>query len=63
VAYSYTKCPKCGSDIEVEKDSSSGRVMREYRCHKCSWSTYEDEGTALWKSIEDLKEKGDGPKQ
>jgi transposase-like protein len=57
VAYKYTKCPKCGGPIETEKDSSSGRAMREYTCHACHWSDYDDEGTALWKAISDLKEK------
>jgi hypothetical protein len=53
----YDRCPKCGgSDIDVEKDSSSGRVMREYTCRTCRWSDYEDEGTALWQALSDARE-------
>lgn len=52
----YDRCPKCGGDIDTEKDSSSGRVMREYSCPKCRWSDYEEEGTALWKVLSDDRE-------
>jgi len=53
----YDRCPKCGGDIYTEKDSSSGRVMREYTCSKCHWSDFADEGTALWQILSDDREE------
>jgi hypothetical protein len=43
-------CPRCGSATrQIEKDTSSGREIREFGCTKCDWSHIFDCGPALWK--------------
>jgi hypothetical protein len=37
----------------VEKDTSSGRDIREYLCPGCGHADWEDSGTALWKILSD----------
>ena len=53
----YAQCPKCGGGLAIEKDSSSGRVMRDYYCPKCQWSDFEEEGPALWQVLSDDREE------
>jgi len=49
-------CPKCGSAMGLEdKDTSSGRDMRTYRCGHCQESHVVDAGTALWKVLSDAR--------
>lgn len=51
-------CPDCGGELRFEeKDSSSGRDMREYRCVKCGRSVVEDRGVALWQLLHDANEE------
>ena len=51
-------CPDCGGELRFEeKDSSSGRVWREYRCVKCGRSVSEDGGVALWQVLHDDREE------
>ena len=50
------KCPKCGKDMNLEdKDTSSGRDMRSYRCDQCQESHVVDNGVALWKVLSDAR--------
>lgn len=54
-------CPKCrGRMTPVEKDSSSGRVMRSYRCEACGHTEDRDEGKALWEILHEENEREDG---
>jgi hypothetical protein len=56
------RCPKCsGRTRLVDKDTSSGRDIREYGCQACGWSHVFDVGVALWKIMSDAKndEPGD----
>lgn len=47
-------CPKCGEAMRmVEKDTSSGRDIREYECTVCGYSDWEDRGAALWQILSD----------
>ncbi|MGO9775590.1 MAG: hypothetical protein ACLQGT_15985 [Terracidiphilus sp.] len=51
-------CSKCGEEMRMtEKDTSSGRDIREYRCDGCGHSDWEDNGTALWQILHDDREK------
>jgi NAD-dependent SIR2 family protein deacetylase len=44
------KCEKCGQEMRQEdKDTSSGRDMRTFRCDHCQQSHIVDYGIALWK--------------
>ncbi len=39
-----------------EKDTSSGRDMRTYRCRQCGRSEDVDNGIALWQVLSDARE-------
>ena len=50
IAVGERRCPECGAGTrQVEKDTSSGREMREFACTACKWSHIFDCGPALWK--------------
>ena len=52
------QCKKCGAEmVMTEKDTSSGRDMREYTCRQCGHSDWEEYGTALWKILSDDREE------
>jgi len=38
-----------------DKDTSSGRDMRTYRCNHCHESHIADQGIALWKALSDAR--------
>jgi len=43
------RCPKCGGSVrQVNKDTFSGREMREFECKACGWNHAFDTGPALW---------------
>jgi hypothetical protein len=47
-------CTRCGDEMRMtEKDTSSGRDIREYLCLGCGYSDWEDNGTALWQILSD----------
>jgi DNA-directed RNA polymerase subunit M/transcription elongation factor TFIIS len=51
-------CTKCGALMDqTDKDSSSGRVIREYLCRNCGYTDWEDDGVALWKVLHDAREE------
>jgi hypothetical protein len=57
------KCQRCGAAMkQVEKDTSSGRDIREYECPKCSHSDWEDQGEALWQILSDGRERDEAEK-
>jgi rubredoxin len=41
----------------TEKDTFSGRDMREYQCSRCGYTNWEDRGTALWQILSDDREE------
>lgn len=50
-------CPNCDREMDlVEKDTSSGRDMRTYRCKQCNESHDVEFGVALWKVLSDAHE-------
>jgi hypothetical protein len=49
-------CPQCGSDIDSEKDTSSGREVWLHKCLKCDWSDVEDRCIALWQAYSQMNE-------
>jgi transposase-like protein len=50
-------CPKCGGELHLEdKNTFSGRDIREYRCQSCRHLVVEDRGTALWQILHDANE-------
>lgn len=55
-------CPRCGVAMRMtEKDTSSGRDIREYVCDICGYRDWEDHGIALWQAISDAREKAETP--
>ncbi len=51
-------CTNCGELMDqTDKNTFTGRVIREYECRKCGHTDWEDEGVALWQALEDLEEK------
>jgi hypothetical protein len=51
-------CTECGAVMDqTDKDSSSGRVIREYLCRNCGHTDWEDDGVALWKVLHDAHEE------
>jgi rubredoxin len=43
------RCPTCGKATrQIEKDTFSGREMREFACEACGWKHDFDFGPALW---------------
>ncbi|MFY9640079.1 MAG: hypothetical protein WAK07_04100 [Rhodomicrobium sp.] len=51
------ECPACGHEMTLEeKDTSSGRDMRTYRCRECGRSEDVDYGIALWQVLSDARE-------
>ena len=53
-------CTKCGEAMRMtEKDTSSGRDIREYVCPGCGYSDWEDTGPALWQILSDAQEEAE----
>ena len=51
-------CTQCGGEmVQTDKDTMSGRVIREYECRKCGRSDWEDDGIALWQALHDAREQ------
>ena len=51
-------CARCGEAMRMtEKDTSSGRDIREYMCEGCGYSDWDDNGTALWQVLSDYREE------
>ncbi len=51
-------CVRCGEAMRMtEKDTSSGRDIREYTCEECGYSDWEDNGTALWQVLSDYRKE------
>ncbi len=52
------RCPKCGGPTRrINKDTLSGRDMREYECKACGWNRVFDFGVALWKLMSDANRR------
>lgn len=51
-------CTKCGALMDqIDKNTMSGRVIREYECLTCGHTDWEDDGVALWKVMHDGREE------
>ena len=51
-------CSKCGEPMRMtEKDTSSGRDIREYACDGCGHTDWEVRGPALWQILSDDREE------
>lgn len=56
-------CRKCGAEMDqTEKDTSSGRDIREYLCRSCGHSDWEERGPALWQILHDDREAAEAEK-
>ena len=42
---------------QTDKNTMTGRVIREYECRTCGHSDWEDDGVALWKVLHDAREE------
>ncbi|MGA9060955.1 MAG: hypothetical protein WB341_04720 [Terracidiphilus sp.] len=53
-------CAQCGELMDqTDKNTFTGRVIREYECRKCGHTDWEDDGVALWQVLHDAREKGE----
>ena len=53
-------CPKCGGELYLEdKNTFSGRDIREYACRSCGHTDWEVQGPALWKILHDDREEAE----
>ena len=51
-------CTKCGAEMDqTDKNTFTGRVIREYECRKCGHTDWEDDGVALWQVLHDASER------
>lgn len=51
-------CTKCGAQMhQTDKNTMTGRVIREYECRTCGHSDWEDDGVALWQVMHDAREQ------
>ncbi len=51
-------CAKCGEPMRMtDKNTFSGRDIREYKCDGCGYEDWEDRGTALWQILSDDREE------
>ncbi len=56
-------CDRCGEEMRMtEKDTSSGRDIREYLCPGCGHSDWEVYGTAMWQILSDDREEWENEK-
>jgi cytochrome c551/c552 len=57
------QCVKCGAEMDqTEKDTSSGRDIREYACRSCGHTDWEVLGPALWKILHEDREEAEAEK-
>jgi hypothetical protein len=50
-------CTQCGELMDqTDKNTFTGRVIREYLCRQCGHSDWEDDGVALWQVLHDAHE-------
>src|SRR5208337_2118505 len=51
-------CAKCGELMDqTDKNTFTGRVIREYECRSCGHTDWEDDGVALWQVLHDAAEQ------
>ncbi len=51
-------CTKCGALMDqTDKNTMTGRVIREYECRACGHTDWEDDGVALWQVLHDAHEQ------
>ena len=51
-------CTKCGALMyQTDKNTMTGRVIREYLCRNCGHTDWKDDGVALWKVLHDAREE------
>jgi Zn ribbon nucleic-acid-binding protein len=51
-------CAKCGAQMhQTDKNTMTGRVIREYECGICGHTDWADEGVALWQVLHDAREQ------
>ena len=47
-------CSQCGAEMDqTDKNTFTGREIREYECRACGHSDWEDCGVALWQAMHD----------
>jgi len=56
-------CAKCGELMRMtDKNTFTGRDIREYKCNGCGHEDWEDRGTALWQILSDDREEFEAAK-
>lgn len=50
-------CSECGAEMDqTDKNTFTGREIREYACAACGHTDWEDCGVALWQALHDANE-------
>jgi hypothetical protein len=63
VADGLMNCAKCGEPMRMtDKNTFSGRDIREYKCDRCGNEDWEDRGAALWQILSDDREEFEAAK-
>lgn len=53
-------CDKCGNPMRMtDKNTFTGRDIREYECPICGHEDWEDRGIAFWKILSDAREESE----
>jgi DNA-directed RNA polymerase subunit RPC12/RpoP len=53
-------CTQCGEPMRMtDKNTFTGRDIREYKCDRCGHEDWEDRGTALWQILHDDREESE----
>ena len=53
-------CPNCATPMkQTEKNTFTGREMREYECPKCGRKEIIDHGKALWEILSDANQENE----
>jgi hypothetical protein len=56
-------CAKCGEPMRMtDKNTFTGRDIREYTCDACGYESWEDRGKALWQILSDDREEFEAAK-
>jgi len=51
-------CTQCGAEMDqTDKNTFTGREIRDYECPSCGHTDWEDCGVALWQVMHDAREE------
>jgi hypothetical protein len=57
------RCAQCGGEMDqIDKNTFTGREIREYLCRRCGFTDIVDEGEALWQILHNAREEAERQK-